>query len=86
MASIQSFTITPTGRKNIPGSTPTFTISALVYDDAGSLIGDFTGANVIDFPVVLATLTDAQVTVLSRIVAMWLVRTKAGIVDPVMGW
>lgn len=79
---ISQFSITPTGRKNIPGSMPTFTITAVVHDEAGNVIADLTGNNALVFPTVMATLSDAQAATLSRLVAMWLVRTTAGIPDP----
>ncbi len=79
MASLQEYVVTDTGRKNIPGSMPTFTIAGKVYDNAGTLVADFTGANAISFPAVVATLTDAEIATLKQMVAMWLILTKAGL-------
>jgi hypothetical protein len=39
---------------------PRFTISAQVFDDNGTLVADFTGANAINFPADLGKLTAAQ--------------------------
>lgn len=78
MARLQEYLITDTGRKNVPGSVPTFSIAGRVYDDAGTLVADFTGANAISFPAVLVTLTDAEMRILEEMVATWLILTKAG--------
>lgn len=84
MASIQSFVITDTGKKNVPNC-PTFTIAAQVFDDQGGLVADFTGGNVLDFPSVAATLTAQQQVWLEQLVARWLVRAKAGLLNPLTG-
>ncbi len=79
MAQMQSYALTPTGRKNVPGSMPTYTIEAKVYDNAGTLVADLTGANALPFPGVLVTLSDAEVAELMGIVAQWLLLLKAGL-------
>ncbi len=81
MADIQSFTITPTGRKNVPGTIPTFTISAQVYDEGGTLMADLTGAHALAVPAVMASLTDEQVARMTNRIAIWLVLLRAGL-DP----
>ncbi len=80
MADIQGFAITDTGKKNIPNC-PTFTIAARVLDNSGTVIADFSGANVLDFPSILATLTPQQIVWVEQIVSLWLVRLKAGVLD-----
>ncbi len=79
MASMQEYSLTLTGRQNVPGTVRSYTLTAKVYNDAGTLVADFTGANAIAFPQVLATLTDAQNDELTNMVANWLILQKAGL-------
>ena len=72
MAQFQQFSVVRTNK--------TFTIQARVLNDAGVQVADFTGANALVFPSVMATLTDAQVDALAQVVANWLVLTKAGLI------
>lgn len=59
---------------------PRAQIEALVVDSTNQsqVIADFTGANALIFPAVIATLTTAQRLDLARLIANWLIQTKAG--------
>lgn len=78
MADLQNFTITPLGNANV--NVPRATISCTVTDSmTGAVIADFTGANVINWPGVISTLTAAQRRELIDLIANYLVLVKAGL-------
>jgi hypothetical protein len=78
LAQLQQYSVTQTGKKNIPNC-PTFTIAGLVYNDAGVQVANFTGGAALEFPAVLATFTEAQVLALTDMLAHWVILTKAGL-------
>jgi hypothetical protein len=77
MAVIQQFSITRGSNVSVP--VPKVTITAQVFDNAGHLLADFTGANALVFPAVVTTLTVAQQADLADLIAEWLVLRKAGL-------
>lgn len=78
MADLQALSVTALGSASV--NVPRATISALVTDSqTGAILADFTGANAIAFPAVLAQLTAAQRRDLIDLVVPWLVRTRAGL-------
>lgn len=58
MPSIRQFTVAPLVAVQV--TVPRFQIEAQILDDDGTVIADYTGANALVFPAVLATLTPAQ--------------------------
>lgn len=78
MTVLQEYAIARNGTVSI-ASFPRFTITAKVYDDAGNVVADFTGAKALSFPGVVTTLSAAQQVELAEMIAMWLIRTKAGL-------
>lgn len=79
MPDIQQFSITPLASANV--TVPRASISAQVTTDAGAVLFDFTGANAIVFPLVIASLSAADRLDLARYVAIWLIRNKAGLTN-----
>ncbi len=77
MAQMQSFSIVRAGHRNVP--VPTYTITALVYDDDRNLVADFTGANALSFPACLDTFTTDEMDEFLDMTAQWVVLHKAGI-------
>ncbi len=78
MPDLQNFAITPLGAANV--NVPRATIEALVTDSqSGAVLADFTGANALNWPGVVSTLTGAQRLVLAEMVANWLIFVKAGL-------
>ena len=79
MADLQEFSVTRNGNVNV-GSTSRYDISARITDsDTGAIIQDYTGANILIWPTVLATLTEAQREVFIRDSAILIVHLKAGL-------
>ena len=77
MPDLQEFLITPQASANI--NVPRATISAKVTDSStGEVLSDFTGANAIQWPSVLTTLTATQRQNLIDLVATTIVMMKAG--------
>lgn len=74
---IQNFSITANSAVNV--NVPRFTITATVFDGP-AVVADFTGANSLVFPAVLATLTAQQRRDLIDLIANTLIQMKAGIV------
>ena len=85
MPDLLDFDITPLGAVSV--SVPRASIEARVVDssDQSIVLADFTGANAIVFPQVILTLTPAQRLQMARLLAMWLIRLKAGLSDPDTG-
>lgn len=77
MAVLQQFSTTIGGNASV--TVPKVTITAQVFDNAGNLLADFTGANAIVFPAVIASLTGPQRQTLADQIAHFLVLTKAGL-------
>lgn len=73
---IQNFSVTP--RAAVSNTLPRFEIAAQVYDGA-ALVADFTGANTLMFPGVLASLSVEQRQTLIDSVAQTIVRMRAGV-------
>lgn len=74
---IQNFSITANSAVNV--NVPRFTITATVLDGP-AVIADFTGANSIQFPGVLATLNAQQRRDLIDLIANTIIQMKAGII------
>jgi hypothetical protein len=79
MPDFLNFLITPLGSASV--NVPRAQIEAKVVDSANqqTVIADFTGANALIFPAVIATLTAPQRLELAQLIAGWLIRTKAGL-------
>jgi hypothetical protein len=78
MPDLAQFTITPLNAKNI--SVQRALISTLIVDsNTGETLVDMTGANAIQFPEVISSLTDSQRAELIEMVAHWLVITRSGL-------
>lgn len=73
---IQNFSITPASAVTL--TVPRFQISATVVE-GGNTIADFTGANILTFPGVLASLSVADRRALIDMIATTIVQMKAGI-------
>lgn len=73
---IQSFGFTAGEAANL--NLPTHTITAIVDQD-GQIIADYTGANAIQWPAVLALLSADQRTALMDEIAQRIVLMKAGV-------
>lgn len=85
MANIQQYSVTRSGTTNIQNF-PRYVITASVEDTdpvtgLRVVIADFTGANALNFPAVMATLTPEQRDRFIELVSMWLVNVKAGLQD-----
>ena len=83
MANVQEFTVVRNGSVNI-NNFPRYTISARVEEinPATGLwenIADFRGGSALTFPGVLTTLTPEQRDEFVQMIAIWIVRTRAGI-------
>lgn len=75
---IQQFAVTPQSASNI--NVPRASITAQVFDaDTNALLSDFTGANAIQFPSVLSTLTVQQRSDLVNQIAQTIVFMRAGL-------
>lgn len=79
MADFLNFQITALGSASV--NVPRAQIEAKVVDSSNqqTVIADFTGANALIFPAVVATLTGPQRLELAQLIAGWLLRTKAGL-------
>ena len=79
MPDLLQFKITALGNASV--TVPRAQFEALVVDssDQSTVLADFTGANALIFPAVMATLTAAQRQEFAQMIAHWLVKTKAGI-------
>ena len=82
MADLQDFSIARNGSVN--ATVPRYTISAKVTESSYSpggppIIADFTGGNSLSFPGVLLTLTDDQRDEFINMIALWLIKIKAGV-------
>lgn len=78
MPDLQNFTITAQSAANV--NVPRALISCLITDSVnGAVLADFTGANAINFPGVISTLSAADRAELADMIATWLVFKKAGI-------
>ena len=78
MADLQQYSITPLASASV--NVPRAQIEALVTDSrTGATIADFTGANALIFPAVIATLTVEQRRELAQLIARWLLEKKAGL-------
>ena len=78
MPDLQGFTITAQSAANV--NVPRATISCTVLDaTTGAVLADLTGANAIQWPGVIATLTAADRRELAQLIATWLVRKVAGV-------
>lgn len=78
MPDLQQFSITPQASASV--TVPRALIAAKVTDSqTGATLADFTGANALQFPAVIATLTAADRLELAQLVADWLIKKKAGL-------
>jgi hypothetical protein len=79
MPDFLQYAITPLGNASV--TVPRATIAALIVDsmDQSITIADFTGANALNFPVVLTTLSAADRAELIQMLAGWLLLKKAGL-------
>lgn len=79
MPDLQQFSITPTGATNV--NVPGADIACQIVDSTTQsvILADFTGANTLHFPSVLATLTGAQRAELISLLAEKIVFMKAGL-------
>ena len=79
MPDILQFQITPLASASV--NVPRAQIEGKVVDSTNqqTVIADFTGANALVFPAVIATLTAQQRLDLAQLIAGWLLRTKAGL-------
>jgi hypothetical protein len=81
MVMLQQYAVTRNGTVNI-NNFPRYTITAQVIgDDGTTVLADFTGANALSFPAVLSTLTAQQRDDFIAMIAIWIVRVRAGL-DP----
>lgn len=76
MPDLQNFSVTAASAVNV--NVPRFTISCQVVQGA-TVLADFTGANAIQFPSVLSTLSAAQRRELVDLIANTIVYQKAGL-------
>ena len=77
MPDLTDFSITPQGSSSV--TVPRATIAGkLVDSQTGILLADFTGANAIQFPSVLATLSVAQRKDIIDLIATLIINQKAG--------
>lgn len=77
MPSLQSFSITPTQAVQV--NNLNFTIACQVFDDNNNLVADFTGANAIQYPACLATLTQQQQSDILQKIVNDIIFDKAGL-------
>lgn len=79
MPDILGFQISALGSASV--NVPRAQIEGRVVDSTNqsTVIADFTGANALIFPAVVATLTAPQRLELAQMIAGWLLRTKAGL-------
>lgn len=79
MADLLNFAITPLSATSV--SVPRAQIEARVVDSTRqqTVIADFTGANALIFPAVIATLSAADRLELAQMIGQWLVLKKAGL-------
>ncbi len=79
MPDLLNFSITPLAAVNV--NVPRASIAATVVDSGNQniVLADFTGANALNFPGVISTLTAAQRQELIQMIANWLIFTKAGL-------
>jgi hypothetical protein len=81
MPDLQNFSIARNGTVSI-ASFPRFTITAQVCDSkTGAVITDLTGAAALDFPSCVKAMTTEHQLLFARMVAQWLVREKAGLLN-----
>lgn len=75
MPDLKTFTITKLANASV--TVPRWTLSGQLVDSGtGAVLADFTGANTVAFPGILATLTAAQQDELIQMVAVWLLQKK----------
>lgn len=75
MPDIQNFAITRLAPASL--TVPRWQLSGQVTDSkTGAVLADFTGANVVNFPGILGTLTNAQQDELVNLIVTWLVQKK----------
>ncbi len=76
MPDLKNFTITPLANASM--SVPRFTLSGQVVssDATQTVLADFTGANAVNFPAVLGTLTAAERLEFVEMIAHWMLRKK----------
>ena len=78
MPDLQNFSVTRTG--NTVNGIPEYAIEGQVCDSqSGAVLRDFTGANGVKFPQILATVTAAQRDVLVQLLVRELIRIKTGL-------
>lgn len=78
MADFQNVVVTSQAAANV--NVPRYSVSVQVTDSTtGALLADFTGANAIQWPGVLATLTAEQRRAILEMVLTYVVRVKAGL-------
>jgi hypothetical protein len=75
--SLQQFSYASQGVASI--TVPRAQIFGQLYDANGVLVADYTGANAVSFPQVLATLTPAQALHIVDMVAPYVLACKAGL-------
>lgn len=84
MADILDYTVTATGG----APAPQFTVAGRVVDsnDQSVELKDLTGTRALKWPAAWTSLTDAQQEQLRQMIARYLVRCAAGLVDPDTGF
>jgi hypothetical protein len=80
MADLMQFSVTRNGTVSLPNA-PTWRISGKIVDSATqqTVLADFTGANVVNFPQVLGQLTNAQQDRLVEMIVRQILEFKFGI-------
>ena len=74
---LQNFSVTVGANRNV--SIPRMIISCDITDpQTDAVIQSLTGANAIEFPLVLSTLTAADLEELLRTILIWLIQKKTG--------
>lgn len=75
MPDLQELVITRGGNKNV--NMPEYTLSFQITDSTtGAVLRNYTGANALKFPAVLATLTEEQQTELVHRIVGWIANKK----------
>lgn len=75
MPDLRDFVITKL--TNATMSVPRYQIACRVYSDRGQLLRDFTGANALIFPNVLANLSEAERVEMIELIANWVIDKRA---------
>lgn len=77
MPDLQNFAVTKLSNQTI-NNAPRYQISCTVNNSStGALIRDFTGANALIFPQVLATLSEAERVEMIQLISNWLIDNRS---------